>query len=95
MYGSRTIACEPVVVTGREAARGDGKRLIEDWRAYVTRHRLVVAIVAGLVATHVTTNLGMWYHGIGLSDLNFNILNGLLVFGNAAKDSGKDGMRTR
>jgi hypothetical protein len=63
---------------------------VEDWRSYVTKHRLVVAIVGGLVATHVTTNLGMWYHGIGLNDLNFNWLNGLLVFGNSAMSP--DGM---
>ncbi len=63
-----------------------GSSFIEDWRSYATRHRLVAAIVGGLVATHVTTNLGMWYHGIGLPDLNFNYLNGLLVFGNSAMD---------
>jgi hypothetical protein len=61
-------------------------KYIEDWRNYVTQHRLLVAIVGGLVATHVTTNLGMWYHGIGLPDLNFDYLNGLLVFGNSAQD---------
>ena len=64
---------------------GSGQALVEDWRNYVTEHRLLVAVVAGLVATHVTTNLGMWYHGIGLPDLNFNYLNGLLVFGNSAQ----------
>jgi small-conductance mechanosensitive channel len=63
-----------------------GNWLIDDWRDYVTRHRLIVAIVAGLVATHVTTNLGMWYHGLGLPDLNFDYLNGLLVFGNSGMD---------
>jgi hypothetical protein len=57
---------------------------IERWRAYVTLHPLRVAIIAGLIATHITTNTGMWYHGIGLPDLNFNYLNGLLVFGNSA-----------
>jgi hypothetical protein len=62
-------------------------KYIEDWRDFVTGHRLLVAIVGGLVATHVTTNLGMWYHGIGLPDLNFNYLNGLLVFGNSAQDA--------
>jgi hypothetical protein len=62
-----------------------GSSFIQDWRNYVTKHRLLVAVVAGLVATHVTTNLGMWYHGIGLPDLNFNYLNGLLVFGNSAQ----------
>jgi hypothetical protein len=63
-----------------------GTTFIDDWRSYATRHRLVAAIVGGLVATHVTTNTGMWYHGIGLPDLNFNWLNGLLVFGNSAMD---------
>jgi hypothetical protein len=63
--------------------------LIEEWRAYVARHKLRVAIVGGLVATHVTTNLGMWYHGIGLPDLNFNLLNGYLVMGNPGFDPAK------
>jgi hypothetical protein len=59
---------------------------IEEWRQYVARHKLRVAIIGGLVATHVTTNLGMWYHGVfGLPDLNFNYLNGLLIFGNSAQ----------
>jgi hypothetical protein len=66
---------------------------IDDWRSYVTRHRLVAAIVGGLVATHVTTNLGMWYHGLGLPDLNFNILNGYLVMGNAANAFGTEGFQ--
>jgi hypothetical protein len=59
---------------------------IDDWRSYATKHRLVAAIVGGIVATHVTTNMGMWYHGIGLPDLNFNLLNGFLVFGNPGMD---------
>jgi hypothetical protein len=63
-----------------------GTTFIDDWRSYVTRHRLVAAIVGGIVATHVATNTGMWYHGLGLPDLNFNYLNGLLVFGNAGMD---------
>jgi hypothetical protein len=66
---------------------------ISDWRAYVTKHRLVAALVGGLVATHVATNLGMWFHGLGLPDLNFNILNGYLVFGNAANAFGTEGMQ--
>lgn len=67
---------------------------IEEWRQYVARHKLRVAIIGGLVATHVTTNLGMWYHGIfGLPDLNFNMLNGYLVFGNAANAFGTEGMQ--
>src|SRR3972149_8943201 len=61
-------------------------RAVDDWGDYVTRHKLKVAIVGGLVATHVTTNLGMWYHGIGLPDLNFNLLNGYRVMGNPGFD---------
>ena len=67
-------------------AASPGQRLIDDYRDYVTVHRLLVAIIGGLLATHITTNLGMWYHGIGLPDLNFNLLNGYLVFGNSAMD---------
>ena len=66
---------------------------IEDWRQYVARHKLLVAIVGGFVATHVTTNLGMWYHGIGLPDLNFNMLNGYLVLGNSANAFGTEGFQ--
>ncbi len=66
-----------------------GTEFIDDWRSYVTRHRLVAAVVGGLVATHVATNTGMWYHGIGLPDLNFNWLNGLLVLGNPEMDPTK------
>jgi hypothetical protein len=62
------------------------RALVEQWRAYVSQHRLLVAVVGGLVATHVTTNTGMWYHGIGLPDLNFNLLNGYLVLGNSSMD---------
>ena len=70
-----------------------GSSFIEDWRSYVTKHRLVAAVVGGLVATHVTTNLGMWYHGIGLFDLNFNMLNGYLVFGNSGNAFGTEGFQ--
>src|SRR3989304_3994601 len=36
-------------------------RWINDWRTYVTRHRLGAATVAGLGAAHVTTTLGRGY----------------------------------
>jgi hypothetical protein len=67
-----------------------GSAFIADWRRYVSGHRLKVAIIGGLIATHITTNFGMWYHGIGLPDLNFNLLNGFLVFGNSGM--GADGV---
>ncbi|HUG49080.1 MAG TPA: hypothetical protein VMP67_11790 [Candidatus Limnocylindria bacterium] len=69
------------------------RTMVERWRAYVARHPMRVALVGGFVATHVATNTGMWYHGIGLPDLNFNLLNGYLVFGNAANVFGTEGMQ--
>lgn len=82
--GAGEIAMKEEVVNGSA---------IEEWRRYVARHKLKVAIIAGLVSTHITTNLGMWYHGLGLPDLNFDLLNGYLVFGNAANAFGKDGFQ--
>jgi hypothetical protein len=35
----------------------------------------------------------MWFHGLGLPDLNFNILNGYLVFGNSANAFGTEGFQ--
>lgn len=74
--------------------------LVDEWRSYVAAHKLRVALLAGFVATHIATNLGMWFHGLwlpgmsaGLPDLNFNLLNGYLVFGNAANVGGTEGMQ--
>ena len=49
------------------------------WRFAVSRSRLITAIVAGLVATHITTVTGYWYPGIGLPKLDFNLFNGILL----------------
>jgi hypothetical protein len=41
---------------------------------------LAVAVAAGLIATHVATIMGYWFHGIGLVDLDFPRFNGYLLF---------------
>ena len=59
---------------------------------YASTH-CAIAILGGLVATHLATNMGMWFHGLGLPDLNFNILNGYLVMGNSANAFGTEGFQ--
>jgi hypothetical protein len=49
------------------------------WRVWVTRHPIGGALIAGFVATHIATVFGIWFHGIGLPDLNWPITNGALV----------------
>ena len=45
--------------------------------AIATRHKIGTAVVAGLVATHMATMWGYWFHGIGLPVLDWNTTNGL------------------
>lgn len=52
---------------------------LEGWRSTVSHHRLAVAIVAGLVATHIATITAFWYPGIGLPKLDFPFFNGFLL----------------
>jgi hypothetical protein len=45
----------------------------------LSNNRLVAALVAGFVATHVATVSGYWFHGINLPDLGWPNFNGLLL----------------
>lgn len=49
------------------------------WRELVSTHRLGMAVLAGLLATHIATITGYWYHGIGLPDLDWPRFNGYLL----------------
>jgi hypothetical protein len=49
------------------------------WRVWVTRHPIGGALISGFVATHIATVLGVWFHGIGLPDLNWPLANGAVV----------------
>jgi hypothetical protein len=51
------------------------------FRSAVSRSRLVTALVAGFVATHIATVTGYWYHGVNLADLGWPNFNGLLLLG--------------
>lgn len=47
----------------------------------VSPSRLVTALVAGFVATHIATVSGYWFHGVNLPDLGWPNFNGLLLLG--------------
>jgi hypothetical protein len=49
------------------------------WRELASTHPLGMAILAGIVATHIATITGFWYHGIGLPDLDWPRFNGYLL----------------
>ncbi|WP_394620068.1 DUF6789 family protein [Lentzea sp. JNUCC 0626] len=48
------------------------------WRTWASRHRVLAALLAGLVATHVATACGYWFTGIGLTRLDWNTANGFV-----------------
>ncbi|HUZ20724.1 MAG TPA: hypothetical protein VMU75_09175 [Acidimicrobiales bacterium] len=49
------------------------------WRVWITRHPIGGALVSGFVATHIATVFGIWFHGIGLPDLDWPLANGAVV----------------
>jgi hypothetical protein len=54
---------------------------VEPFRSQVSQSRLVTALVAGFVATHIATVTGYWYHGVNLPDLGWPNFNGILLLG--------------
>src|SRR5438445_6985657 len=46
------------------------------WRVWITRHRVVAAILAGIVATHMATIIGFWLPAVGLPKLDWPSVNG-------------------
>ena len=49
------------------------------WRELASTHRLAMAVLAGILATHIATITGYWYHGIGMPDLDWPRFNGYLL----------------
>ncbi|MFI1164492.1 hypothetical protein ACH4UM_12905 [Streptomyces sp. NPDC020801] len=45
-------------------------------RAIATRHKVATAVIAGLVATHIATMWGYWFHALKLPVLDWNTTNG-------------------
>ncbi len=54
------------------------------WRRWATTHRVASALLAGIVATHISTVLGLWFGGFGLVRLDWNTANGLVYLPDAA-----------
>src|SRR5260370_18791499 len=46
------------------------------WRVWITRHRVVAAILAGIVATHMATIIGFFLPAVGLPQLDWPSANG-------------------
>ncbi len=51
------------------------------WRVNVSRQRLVYALLAAFVATHIATVSGYWYKIIGIPVLGWPGFNGILLLG--------------
>ncbi len=62
----------------------DAKASSPPFRSAVSSSRLVTALVAGFVATHLATVTGYWYHGINMPDLKWPDFNGILLLGTDA-----------
>ena len=63
----------------RDVAHLGGLNAGHSWRVWMTRRPIAGAVLAGLVAGQITTVFGIWFHGIGLPDLDWPIANGAVV----------------
>src|SRR5207344_1002069 len=69
---------------GSIAGRGNMATRATTFRSEVSNSKLVTALVAGFVATHVATIFGFWFHGFDLPDLAWPTFNGILLLGKDA-----------
>ena len=70
---SETASIEPERMATRPVATG------VTWPMWVREHRVASAILAGFVATHVTSLVGYWLPSIGLPKLDWNTTNGAIL----------------
>lgn len=49
------------------------------WRIVAAEHPIAVAVLAGILATHMATIFGYWMHGIGLPAMDWPRFNGYLI----------------
>src|SRR5947209_13611622 len=75
---SGTARTTPARAVTSGAARSRQARTSTDpvWRVWITRHRVVAAILAGIVATHMATIIGFWLPAVGLPKLDWPSANG-------------------
>lgn len=50
------------------------------WRRWASQHRVASATLAGLIAVHMSSVLGFWFGGFGLTRLDWNTANGLVYW---------------
>jgi hypothetical protein len=60
----------------------DRDQVIHVWRAWSTRHRLPAAVLGGIVAVHISSLVGFWLGGFGLTRLDYNSANGMVLLPN-------------
>src|SRR5260370_24417918 len=74
----RTAGPTPARTVTSGAAKRRPTRTSTDpvWRVWITRHRVVAAILAGIVATHMATIIGFWLPAVGLPKLDWPSVNG-------------------
>jgi hypothetical protein len=77
MIGNSTGRTEQLSGPATSAALGELPDVAR-WRLWVREHRIAAALLAGLVATHVATIIGYWMPSIGLPQLDWNRVNGLI-----------------
>lgn len=63
----------------RDPAAFGGVNAGHGWRVWVTRNPLGGALISGFVAGQFATVFGIWFHGIGLPDLDWPVANGMVV----------------
>lgn len=68
-----------MTATSATASMRAQARVVTSRRVVISSSKLITAIVAGFVATHIATVTGYWYTGIGLPNLDFNLFNGILL----------------
>jgi len=66
------------------AARIPADDTLPRFRAWVTAHPVLGALLAGAVATQMATVFGIWFTGFGLPSLNWPVANGGLIIPKAS-----------
>jgi hypothetical protein len=59
--------------------RTQSRALVTSRHVTISSSKLVTALVAGFVATHIATVTGYWLSGVGLANLDFSLFNGILL----------------